>query len=147
MKKVLLITAMLVLLSAWLGAADYRVWFNRYPGYNDALGDALCAAVKAELESSPKIDVVFDDNPDHVFNFGLWTYNPGTEPAKSCFMYEVFFCVKGLPMLYVNSYMEATTEDRMEQTAKYLVNKLLEDADNFYTGYPQYKGKGTVSKE
>lgn len=150
MKKILLAIVLFLSFISILCSANLKVWFNEYPGIEDPVGQKLCQAVKNTLAESKQIDVVFDDNPDHMFNFGLWTVNPSDpdqESSKTCYTYEVFFCVSGLPMLYVNSYVESCSGKKIEKTAEYLVNKLIEDAENFYAGYPQYKIKGTVTKE
>jgi len=150
MKKVLLAVLLTLLFIGALNSAPLFVWYNPYPGIDDAVGEKFCSAVKKAISQSDEIKVVFDDNPDHVFNLCLWTINPdgsGGKNAQTCFTYELFFCVAGLPKLYVNSYVECTSPDGIEKTAGLLVKKILENADTFFTGYPQYNKMGKVIKE
>ncbi len=150
MKKALLITALLIIILTALNGVKINVWMNEYPGFGDKIGEQLCAKVRTLLEKSDDVKVVFDDNPDHVFNVALWTVNPGEQKdgkAKTCYVFEEFFCVYEYPKFYVNSYVETCTEEQIEKVATRLVERLLDDAANFYTGYPQYNKPGKVFKD
>jgi hypothetical protein len=150
MKKALLALVLVMLILPVMLQAKLHVWYNPYPGYGDDLGEKLCLAVKQQLEKTERIDVVFDDNPDHVFNLALWTVKPDVpemKKATTCFFFELFFCVQGLPRLYVDSYAETASQDSIDKTATYLVKKLLEDADNFFVGFPEYNKEGKVFKQ
>ncbi|MFO7659633.1 MAG: hypothetical protein R6V77_01865 [Candidatus Cloacimonadaceae bacterium] len=150
MKKLLLIFALIVIFMPALTAVKINVWMNEYPGFGDQVGEQLCVAVKTQLNKSDEIKVVFDDNPDHVFNIALWTVNPGetkSDQKQTCYVFEEFFCVYGYPKFYVNSYVEICTEAQIEKVATRLVERLLDDAANFFTGYPQYNQPGKVFKD